>query len=93
MPESGIGSQAALAAAALPGFDYPSDLEPSTRWFGEGGDVIQLRMDGEGQMAVPSSSVHCLLDPERFQASSRMIRSWSISATLTSRVPARKLTQ
>jgi o-succinylbenzoate synthase len=79
MPESGIGSQAALAAAALPGFDYPSDLEPSTRWFGEGGDVIQLRMDSQGRMAVPSSSVHLLLDQERFQACSRMIRTWSLS--------------
>ncbi|HEU5050267.1 MAG TPA: o-succinylbenzoate synthase, partial [Gemmatimonadales bacterium] len=41
MPESGIGSQAALAAASLPGFDLPSDLEPSARWFGRNADVIK----------------------------------------------------
>jgi o-succinylbenzoate synthase len=29
MPESGLGSQAAIAAACLPGFIYPSDVEPS----------------------------------------------------------------
>ena len=44
MPESGLGSQAALAAAAMPGFVYPSDLEPSTRWFGRNADVIKLTM-------------------------------------------------
>jgi o-succinylbenzoate synthase len=77
MPESGIGSQAALAAAALPGFEYPSDLEPSARWFGEGADVIDLKMNSEGRMAVPSSSIQLLLDQERFQASSRLLRTWS----------------
>jgi o-succinylbenzoate synthase len=77
MPESGIGSQAALAAAALPGFVYPSDLEPSTRWFGPDGDVIQLTMSGEGRMDVPSVCIERQLDLERFRASSRPIRSWT----------------
>ena len=77
MPESGIGSQAALAAAALPGFVYPSDLEPSTRWFGPDGDVIQLTMSGEGRMDVPSACIERQLDLERFRASSRLIRSWT----------------
>ena len=48
MPESGIGSQAALAAASLPGFVYPSDLEPSTRWFGRNADVVKLTMSDRG---------------------------------------------
>jgi o-succinylbenzoate synthase len=77
MPESGIGSQAALAAAALPGFVYPSDLEPSARWFGRDGDVINLTMSGEGRMDVPSVCIEPQLDPERFQASSQLIRSWA----------------
>jgi hypothetical protein len=77
MPESGIGSQAALAVAALPGFTYPSDLEPSARWFGPDGDVIQLAMSGEGRMDVPSVCIERQLDPKRFQASSRLIRSWA----------------
>jgi O-succinylbenzoate synthase len=57
MPESGIGSQAALAAASLSRFTYPSDLEPSERWFGAGKDTIELTMDGKGMMQVPQTSI------------------------------------
>ena len=75
MPESGIGSQAALAAASLPRFVYPSDLEPSTRWFGRNADVITLTMSHDGRMAVPTAPISDLLDPELFQAASRLILS------------------
>jgi len=57
MPESGVGSQAALAAAALPLFQYPSDLEPSERWFGRGKDLIELEVDTDGMMQVPGESI------------------------------------
>src|SRR5216110_2588462 len=67
MPESGIGSQAALAAASLPLFVYASDLEPSARWFGRNGDVIKLAMGPGGHMAVPQQSCGRLLDPARFR--------------------------
>jgi O-succinylbenzoate synthase len=73
MPESGIGSQAALAAAALPAFVYPSDLEPSSRWFGRGVDVIKLVMGPDGRMAVPAQSVGRLLDPGRFRSATRRL--------------------
>jgi O-succinylbenzoate synthase len=75
MPESGIGSQAAIAAAALPGFVYPSDVEPSARWFGKGADVIDLTMGPDGCMLVPGVSIERLVDFERLQASSHLI--WS----------------
>jgi O-succinylbenzoate synthase len=75
MPESGIGSQAAIAAAALPGFVYPSDVEPSARWFGKGADVIELTMTPDGQMAVPRSSIDRLVDLERLRSTSRLIQS------------------
>lgn len=68
MPESGIGSQAGLAIAALPGCAFPSDLEPSTRWFGRDVDVIKLTMSREGRMPVPGVSVARLLDRARFHA-------------------------
>jgi O-succinylbenzoate synthase len=68
MPESGIGSQAALAVAALPRFVFPSDLEPSDRWFGRNADVIKLSMGKDGRMAVPAQSAGRLLDPGRFRA-------------------------
>ncbi len=73
MPESGLGSQAGLAAAALSGFVYPSDLEPSARWFGPGVDVIELRMNSDGFMAVPRQSIRHLLDRDRFEAATRRI--------------------
>jgi O-succinylbenzoate synthase len=73
MPESGLGSQAAIAAAALPGFVYPSDLEPSTRWFGRIADVIKLTMSREGRMSVPGVPIAALLDAGRFAAAARRI--------------------
>jgi O-succinylbenzoate synthase len=73
MPESGIGSQAALAAASLPGFVYPSDLEPSTRWFGRGSDVIKLTMTNDGLMDVPTTSVAAQLDMDRFGDAVRLV--------------------
>ena len=75
MPESGIGSQAALAAASLPGFVYPSDLEPSTRWFGRNADVVKLVMSHDGRMDVPTESISTMLLGDLFQSSSRLILS------------------
>ena len=78
MPESGIGSQAAIAAAALPGFVYPSDVEPSARWFGKGADVIDLTMGQDGCMLVPGVSIERLVDRGRLRAASHLI--WSTRA-------------
>ena len=75
MPESGIGSQAALAAAALPRFVYPSDLEPSARWYGRDADVIKLTMGKDGRIPVPQQSCSRLLDPGRFRTAARLIYS------------------
>ena len=73
MPESGIGSQTALAVAALPRCVYPSDLEPSTRWYGRNQDVIKLTMGRDGRMAVPEQSAARLLDAGRFRAATRLL--------------------
>jgi O-succinylbenzoate synthase len=73
MPESGIGSQAALAAASLPGFVYPSDLEPSTRWFGRAADVVKLVMSDDGRMEVSSTSIAPMIDQQRFAEAARLI--------------------
>ena len=73
MPESGLGSQAALAAAAMPGFVYPSDLEPSARWFGRNTDVIKLTMTRDGLMQVPGVPIAALLDAGRFGAATHRI--------------------
>jgi o-succinylbenzoate synthase len=71
MPESGIGSQSPLAVAALPRCVYPSDLEPSARWYGRNTDVIKLTMGKEGRMAVPDQSSARLLDQGRFRAATQ----------------------
>jgi len=80
MPESGVGSQAALAAAALPDFVFPSDLEPSARWFGVGRDLIELTMSGDGRMAVPGRSVAGQLDGGRLAAASTRLLDLNASA-------------
>ena len=74
MPESGIGSQAGLAIAALPACAFPSDLEPSVRWFGRDVDVIKLTMSREGRMSVPGVSVARLLDRARFRAAAHPLQ-------------------
>jgi O-succinylbenzoate synthase len=74
MPESGIGSQVALAVAALPRCVYPSDLEPSARWYGRDQDVIKLVMSRAGRMAVPDQSAARLLDQFRFRAAARRVQ-------------------
>ena len=71
MPESGIGSQAPLAVAALPRCVFPSDLEPSARWYGRDRDVIELVMGSDGRMAVPDRSIRRLLAAPRFRAVTR----------------------
>lgn len=53
MPETGLGAQAMLALAAHGGFVYPSDLEPSERWYGAGADLVDLTMGPDGTMPVP----------------------------------------
>jgi O-succinylbenzoate synthase len=73
MPESGLGSQAALGAAALPGFVYPSDLEPSARWFGPAADVIELGMGPDGTMEVPTTSIAHRLDQTVFRRATRRL--------------------
>jgi o-succinylbenzoate synthase len=73
MPESGLGSQAALGVAALPGFVYPSDLEPSARWFGATADVIELWMAPDGTMEVPGTSIAGRLDGDVFRRATRRL--------------------
>jgi O-succinylbenzoate synthase len=74
MPESGLGSQAAIAMAAMPGFTLPSDLEPSDRWFGPDADVIPLTMSDRGCMAVPDRPIGELLDSARFEVAAVRVR-------------------
>jgi o-succinylbenzoate synthase len=53
MPETGIGARTILALGALPRFVYPSDVEPSERWYAPGTDPLPLVMAADGTMPVP----------------------------------------
>lgn len=55
MPETGLGAQAMLALGGHAGFVYPSDVEPSERWYPPGGDLVELIMDGQGRMPIPNA--------------------------------------
>jgi O-succinylbenzoate synthase len=53
MPELGVGSAQALAFAAHPGCTYPTDVEPSSRWYR--GDILTPELAlREGQFVAPS---------------------------------------
>ncbi len=54
MPETGVGAQAAIALAAHGACVYPSDVEPSARWYEPGTDLLELTMSDSGTMAVPA---------------------------------------
>lgn len=72
MPESGIGAQTILALAAFPPFVYPSDVEPSARWYEEGLDPVEITMSTEGRIAVPREpGVAARLDLPRYRSASR----------------------
>ncbi|MGI6038289.1 MAG: o-succinylbenzoate synthase [Limnochordia bacterium] len=53
MPESGLGQSQGLALAGLPNFRYPTDIEPSSRFFVE--DIVNppLIMSKEGTIPIP----------------------------------------
>lgn len=56
MPELGVASAQGLHLAALEGFDYPTDIEASARWFVD--DIIepQLTIDREGFISPPTGA-------------------------------------
>lgn len=56
MPETGIGARTILALGALPRFVYPSDVEPSDRWYAPGTDPLPLVMSADGTMRVPEET-------------------------------------
>src|SRR5262249_29380030 len=53
MPETGLGAQTMLALGCHGGFSFPTDIEPSDRWYKPGMDLIELTMNSDGTMPVP----------------------------------------
>jgi O-succinylbenzoate synthase len=52
MPELGIGSAQALVLAAHPAFQFPTDVEPSERWYVDDILTQELRLE-DGFLNVP----------------------------------------
>jgi O-succinylbenzoate synthase len=53
MPELGLGQAFGIHLAALANCKYPTDVEPSARWFVDDYVVPALELSGEGLFAVP----------------------------------------
>ncbi|MFO0952287.1 MAG: o-succinylbenzoate synthase [Isosphaeraceae bacterium] len=53
MPELGVGQAAGIHLAALPNCKYPTDIEPSARWFVDDYVVPMLELHAPGVFAVP----------------------------------------
>ena len=53
MPESGLGAIPMIALASFAGFVYPSDIEPSSRWYESNQDLFEISMDPQGMISVP----------------------------------------
>src|SRR5262249_55595816 len=54
MPELGIGQAHAIHLATLPNCKYPSDIEPSARWFVDDYTVPLVELAGPGIIEVPT---------------------------------------
>lgn len=56
MPELGVASAQGLHFAALEGFEYPTDIEASARWYAD--DLIEpaITIDGEGYIHIAAGA-------------------------------------
>ncbi|MCD6545320.1 MAG: o-succinylbenzoate synthase [Thermotogae bacterium] len=53
MPETGLGALFIMNIGSFKGFKYPSDVEPSKRWFEDGMDLVELEMS-DGKIYIPN---------------------------------------
>ena len=56
MPELGVASAQGLHFASLEGFDYPTDIEASARWYED--DLVEpaIEIDGDGLIHIPEGA-------------------------------------
>jgi O-succinylbenzoate synthase len=66
MPELGIGQAHGIHLATLANCKYPSDIEPSTRWFVDDYTVPIIDMATPGIISVPTRpGLGFLVDPAK----------------------------
>ncbi|MBI3465906.1 MAG: o-succinylbenzoate synthase [Planctomycetes bacterium] len=56
MPELGIGQAAGIHLGSLPGCTFPTDVEPSLRWFVDDYSHPLIEMDAQGYLRVPGGA-------------------------------------
>jgi O-succinylbenzoate synthase len=55
MPELGIGSAQALTLAAHPAFAFPTDVEPSDRWYKD--DILEQKLElADQHLSLPQGA-------------------------------------
>ncbi len=75
MPETGVGLHAVLCLASFRGFVYPTDAEPSVRWYQPGTDLLEWRMD-DGRITVSDApGLSAMGVGERLQAVGNLLSS------------------
>jgi O-succinylbenzoate synthase len=68
MPELGIGQAAGIHLATLANFKYPTDVEPSARWFVDDYVVPPLELATPGLFSVPTRpGLGCQVDAVRLR--------------------------
>ena len=73
MPETGVGLHAVLCLASFKGFVYPSDAEPSARWYAPGTDLVEWRMD-DGRIEVSDAPGLCTMQvKEKLEQIGRLV--------------------
>ncbi|MDX1978725.1 MAG: o-succinylbenzoate synthase [Bryobacteraceae bacterium] len=73
MPELGIGSAHALALAAHPQFAYPTDVEPSRRWYAD--DIVTPEIVLRNGFIDPPSGGY-QIDPDKLARYTLECRRW-----------------
>ncbi len=69
MLESGVGRAYNVALASLPGFTIPGDVSPSARYWARDVVTPEWRMDGSGQIQVPTQpGLGVEVDSERIES-------------------------
>ena len=60
--------------AAFPLFGYPTDIEPTERWFDPGLDPVEVAMMRDGTIAVPESiGVDSIIDHDKLRRNSHLM--------------------
>ncbi len=52
MPESGLGARFLISLASFKGFEFPTDVSASEKWYGKGNDLVENTVN-DGKLHVP----------------------------------------